>query len=217
MYKEKFKKFGGDRIPDIIEYLRDKIQENTGITITVGCDSIQKKRKTMYACTIMMYNKDIRNGAHVVFFRENIEKIRDNNDRLYREALMAYNIAEFLNKELSGHYTRQDIDILERQKYKFHILRCNGEHGDIKLSDINSFISNITLTEFEKNIEYKLVDIHLDFNPFESTVNSRGVSNNKSNAAYKSYVPWLKGLGYRVYSKPNSYAATGAADLLLQD
>ncbi len=75
MYKDRFKKFGGEYIPDIIQYLTDVAEKDPTVTITVGCDSIQARRKTIYAVTVMMYNTDIRNGAHVVFFRENCPKI----------------------------------------------------------------------------------------------------------------------------------------------
>jgi hypothetical protein len=41
MFKNRFKRFGGDYIPDIIEYLSDYISKDPGVTISVGCDSIQ--------------------------------------------------------------------------------------------------------------------------------------------------------------------------------
>ncbi len=46
MFKDKFKRFGGDFIPDVIEYLADYIQKDPGVTISVGCDPIQKRRRT---------------------------------------------------------------------------------------------------------------------------------------------------------------------------
>lgn len=216
-FRNRFKKFGGEFIPDIIEYLREYVEQKPTVTISVGCDSIQKRRKTIYACTIMMHDKDIRNGAHVVFFREYVNKIRDNNDRLYKEALYVYEIAEFLNDELNNVYIRKDITDFERKAYKFHILRCNGEYDYVPLHNQESFISNLALTDYEKSVEYKLVDIHVDFNPVEGNLNEKGVRKNKSNAAYHAYVPWLKGLGYRVYSKNIAHASTSAADLLLKD
>jgi len=35
--------------------------------------------------------------------------------------------------------------------------------------------------------------------------------------SYKANVPWLRSLGYRVFAKNIAFAATSAADLLLQD
>ena len=217
MFRNRFKKFGGTYIEDIVEYLKEYIDKDPDVTISVGCDSIQKRKRTVYACTIMLYNTDVKNGAHVVFFRESLEKVRDNHERLHKEAQFVYDISEFLNKELEGIYSRKDLTDLERRKYKFHLMRCNGEHLNMPSHQEESFTRHITLSEYERTNEYKLVDIHVDFNPSEGGINERGQYKNKSNLAYKSYVPWLRGLNYRVFCKPSAYASTSAADLLLQD
>jgi len=217
MFKNRFKRFGGEHITDIVEYLKDYVKNDPTTTISVGCDSIQKRKRTIYACTIMLHNTDIRNGAHVVFFRENMEKIRDNFERLQKEAQYCHDIAEFLNKELNGFYERKDLTEIERKRYKFHLLKANGEYEHLPIHQEDSFIRSLTLTDFERNNIYNLVDIHVDFNPSEGTINERGVSKNKSNLAYRAFVPWLKGLNYRVFSKNIAFAATSAADLLLQD
>ena len=120
--KNRFKKFGGEFIPDIIEYLKDCIQVDPTVTITVGCDSIQKRKKTIYAITIMLYNTDIKRGAHVVFFRESCPKIRDTQERLYKEAQYLHDVGTFINDELENFYIRTDITDIERRKYKYHLL-----------------------------------------------------------------------------------------------
>jgi predicted RNase H-related nuclease YkuK (DUF458 family) len=217
MYKDKFKKFGGEWIPDIIEYLKSQIEKNPEITISVGCDSIQKRKKTTYASTIMMYNNDIKNGAHVVFYRESFPKMRDNNERLFKEAQICYDIAEYLNGELSKFYKRGDLSDFQRKAYKYHLMKCSKDYDYLQPSDLDRYISSLSLTPGEKETEYKLVDIHLDYNPFESSLHPRGKTINRSNVAYKAYVPWLRSMNYRTYCKPLSYASTSAADLLLQD
>ena len=209
MYKNKFKEFGGNFIPDIIEYLKEYIKRDPYVTITIGCDSIQKRKKTVYAITIMLYNTDLRNGAHVVFFRESVDKVRDNNERLYKEALYLYDIANYINDELSGFYRRKDLTNYELKKYKFHLAKCNQEYSYVPLYMEESIINNIILLDSDKG-DYKLVDIHVDFNPIEGF-------RNKSNIAYKAYVPWLRGVGFRTWAKPLAHAASTAADLLLQD
>lgn len=214
--KERFKKFGGEFIPDITEYLRDYIDSNPSITISIGCDSAQRRRKTLYALTIMLYNEDFKNGAHLVFFRTNISKVRDNFDRLQKEVELLQEVAEFLQSELEPFYKRNDLTQIERKKYKFHLNKCNGDYNHLPLLNEYEFTRNINLTEHEMNQEFKLIDIHVDFNPFEGKSDSRGYSVNKSNISYKSFVPWLRGMGYRVWAKPESYAASSAADLLLQ-
>lgn len=216
MYKNKFKKFGGSYIPDIIEYLKEIIEKDPTITISVGCDSIQKRRRTIYAITIMLYNIDIRKGAHVVFFRESFPKVRDNQERLYKEAVYLHDLGTYLDTELSSFYTRQDLDDLSLKKYKYHLIKCTGSYSHVMPYQEEGVISGLHLSDVDK-VDYKLVDLHADFNPFEGSMNEKGVSRNKSYIAYKSYIPWLRGIGFRVWAKPNAPASSTAADLLLQD
>lgn len=216
--KNKFKRFGGDQIDDIVNYLKDYIEKDPIVTISVGCDSIQRRRKTVYAITIMLYNGDIKNGAHVVFFRENLTKIRTDFERLQKEAAFSLEIAEMLEAELSPFYKRQDIDLFARKKYKYHLEKCSGKYAHISPLNEEAFINNaLALNEDERNIIYKLVDIHVDYNPFEGVIDKKGKAKNLSNMSYKASVPWLKSLGYRVWSKPLAFASSSAADLLLQD
>ena len=126
MFDNRFKKFGGEWIDSITEYLKEKIDANPNLTISVGCDSIQKRRKTIYANTIMLYDTDLRNGAHVVFFRETHPKLRDNKQRLYKEYEYAYNIAEFLQNNLEDFYERKDLNLFQRKSSKYHLMNCNG-------------------------------------------------------------------------------------------
>jgi len=216
MYKSKFKLFGGEYIPDIVQYIKDYIEVDPNVTITVGCDSIQKRRRTVYAITVMMYNTDLRNGAHVVFFRESCDKIRENQERLYKEAEYLNDVGNYLDTELSAFYTRKDLTELERKKYKYHLARCNHEYSHVPIHQEEGVMNALVLTPADR-MDFRLVDLHVDFNPNEGTKNERGVSKNKSYIAYKSYVPWLRGMGFRTWAKPLAFGATTAADLLLQD
>lgn len=210
MYRDRFKKFGGSYIPDIIEYLKGYIEKEPGITISVGCDSIQVRRRTIYAVTIMLYNQDFKNGAHVVFFRESCAKIRDIQARLYKEAEYLHEVGEFINSELDKFYKRSDLSDFERKRYKYHILKSSGEYSHVELHQEESVIKNLILTPAD-NLDFRNIDLHVDFNPFEGERTHK----NKSYIAYRNYVPWLRGLGYRVWAKPLSSAASSAADLLL--
>jgi predicted RNase H-related nuclease YkuK (DUF458 family) len=216
MYKSKFKLFGGEYIPDIVQYIKDYIEVDPNVTITVGCDSIQKRRRTVYAITVMMYNTDLRNGAHVVFFRESCDKIRENQERLYKEAQYLNDVGNYLDTELSAFYTRKDLTETERKRYKYHLARCNHEYSHVPIHQEEGVMNSLVLTPADR-MEFRLVDLHVDFNPNEGTKNERGVSKNKSYIAYKSYVPWLRGMGFRTWAKPLAFGATTAADLLLQD
>jgi predicted RNase H-related nuclease YkuK (DUF458 family) len=165
----------------------------------------------------MLYNVDFRNGAHLVFFRQNIQKVRDNFDRLQKEVEILQEVAEFLQTELEPFYKRSDLTLIERKKYKFHLNKCNGDYTHLPSMNESDFTRNLALTDHESTQDFKLIDIHIDFNPFEGKSDNRGYSKNRSYISYKSFVPWLRGMGYRVWAKPKAYAASSAADLLLQD
>jgi predicted RNase H-related nuclease YkuK (DUF458 family) len=213
----KFKKFGGEKIPDIVEYIKNYVKDNPYVTISLGSDSVQRRKKTVFAFTLMFYSISIKNGAHVVYFRENVNKIRDNHERLLKEAEFLKEIDEWLDVELSTFYTRQDLSDLEQKRYKFHLAKCNGEFSHVKPENEDVVISNLSLTDIDKSREFRTIDLHLDYNPFEGKIDNRGYAKNKSNLAYRAYVPWLKGLNYRVFCKPSSPAAASAADLLLKN
>lgn len=209
-YKERFKKFGGAYIPDIIEYLRENIEKDPTITISVGCDSIQVRRKTIYAVTIMIYNQEYKKGAHVVFFRESCDKIRDIQARLYKEAEYLHSVGEYISDELDKFYVREDLTELEGKRYKYHLLKSQGEYANVEIHEEGRIVKNLVMTTVD-DVKFKCIDLHVDFNPFEG-----GSRQNKSYIAYRSYVPWLRGLGYRVWAKPLGIASSSAADLLLK-
>ena len=211
MFKDKFKKFGGQYIPDIVEYLREYLDKDPTVTISVGCDSVQMRRRTVYAITIMLYNTDIKRGAHVVFYRESQTKIRDNNERLFKEAQYLHDLGTYLDEELSKFYKRSDLTEYEKKRYKYHLAKCNGEYDHVPSHQEEGVIRNLTLIPSDE-IDWRLVDLHVDFNPSEGKSGK-----NKSNTAYRSYVPWLRGLGFRTWAKPLAYASTSAADLLLKN
>ena len=94
--------------------------------------------------------------------------------------------------------------------------RCNQEYSHVPVHQEEGVMNSLVLTPADR-MEFRLFDLHVDFNPNEGTKNERGVSKNKSYIAYKSYVPWLRGMGFRTWAKPLAFGATTAADLLLQD
>ena len=213
-FRNRFKKFGGEQIPDIVEYVKEYVDRNPNTTISIGSDSIQR-RKTIYAVTIVFHDKEMRDGAHVVFFREKLPKIRINNERLQKEAIYAYELSEFLNTELKSFYKRKDLTIYEKKRYKFHLMKCEGKFKEVPPYNEEFVINNLFLSDADLSEEFKLVDIHLDYNPFENTAGRRG--RNKSYDSFKANVPWIRGMGFRVFSKPSAYAASCSSDFLLKD
>jgi predicted RNase H-related nuclease YkuK (DUF458 family) len=214
MYNSRFKKFGGEQIPDVIEYIREIMEREPGSVVSVGCDSIQVRRRTIYAVTVMIYDTEVKKGAHVVFFRESCPKIRETQERLYKEAQFLHDVGTWINDELEKAGVTRDLPELEKRKYKYHLQKSAGEYANIELHNEEAVVRNLVMTDVDL-MDTKVIDLHADFNPFESSQYEKG-HRNKSFIAYKSYVPWLRGLGFRVWCKPMGFASTSAADLLLK-
>ena len=195
---KEFKLFGGKIIEDINEYAINYIKENcvdhSEIIVYVGTDSKQFRKHTMYATAIVFYH--VGKGAHIVFTRERVPKIKDLFTRLYNEVEMTRIIAEDLNKALVGNYffrwTTDNIWV-EIGGVKAQRLKDSGE--------LQALVDKYNLDLRHQ----KLITCDIDINPDKMY---------KSNMVHGIGIGTLKGSGFRTRSKPNAIAASGAADLL---
>ena len=203
----RFKKFGGQSIPNLIEYLSGILEKDPELCISIGCDSKQLRNKTVYANTVVLYKASTM--GHIIFYREFVPKIVDTFTRLYTEAEYLHTLGTFLHSELSDKFgNRQDITLYDRKKYKYHLNQANLPILN-HIDEMNT-INNQFLSEGELQQEYKFIDIHVDYNQYD------GNGKNRSYSVYRSVVPWLRGEGFRVWTKPYATSSTSAADLLLK-
>lgn len=216
MYNFSFVTYDGHPITDIVDYVSAYVSERPGITVSVGCDSMQKRRKTSFVTTVVFHDRDIRNGAHVVFRRITTPKIKDHFERLYQEPVHCLSVAEYLDMELTG-YERKDIDLFERKRYQYHVLLSENKAPMVADHERDVYISHIHLGDEELNREFRRVDIHLDYNPVEFSYLQGRLRPNKSYPVYRAFVPGIRGMGFRTWVKPMAYGATSAADLLVKE
>ena len=163
-----FTTFNGTEIDNVEYYVNQLVANDPTLDIAIGCDSKQLRHTTQYAVVIVMHSPTYRNGAHVIFSRFVVNKVKDQFKRLWKECEYIQRVAEQLHSSLT------------RSNYKYHS---------------------------SKPAHYKLVEVHLDLNP-----NALFGSNN----VYVPAVQWFKGMGYKTLSKPNAYASSSAADILLK-
>lgn len=103
----RFKKFGGDSVGDVGEYVLDYVHRvNPNAKVIVGCDSAQRRSKTHFALAVVLYDEDAHAGAHCIFLRHKTTKIREVPMRLYQEAAFVLSLAEYIHEKLDGWYTR---------------------------------------------------------------------------------------------------------------
>ena len=200
------------KIDDIVNYIMNYIKDNPGdeskniyspYRIALGCDSDDRSRKTSYSITIVFYNEEEKDGAHVIYKniiipksvikkgqmfsqwkKEKVEikaedfvKSGDNAfifNRLYIENQYLVELGLYIDEQLKGKYYR---------KHKFN--------------------------DYDGSVPYRLPEIHLDYNHI-------GISDegheNKSNQLYQMGMGLFCGYGFKVHGKPNAWAASSAAN-----
>ena len=106
--KEKlnWQNFRNESIGNIEDYVLNYVRNiDRNAKIIVGCDSSNNHgRKTVYAITVVFYNEQKRHGAHVVFARIRVPKIKDVSVKLWKEANYIYEVASLLDETLRGEY-----------------------------------------------------------------------------------------------------------------
>ena len=60
-----FKKFTGEKLPNVEEYVRDYYKSHRNIDIMVGTDSQSKGSKTCFSTIIAMYDKEVEESINV--------------------------------------------------------------------------------------------------------------------------------------------------------
>lgn len=216
MEDRKFKKFGGEIVTDLGQYVREHLERFPGETVYIGCDSDVRRngRKIMYADIIAFYDKERRGGVHYIFERELIKgtqvkykktgkKDEDKRkqrkaltssifQRIWREVERLEALGEYFEKELEGVYPRKSPEELVALGYGAH--------------------------------QNKLVDLDVDVNPnpgwspyqiqLIKMGKEPGIPKNRSNIVYDAAKSYLEGKGYRVRFKPESWASKCAADMI---
>ena len=111
-----FRKFNGEKIPDVGAYIKKYIDEHENIDILVGTDSQNRGEYTVYSTVIAMY--ELGHGAHCIFkrWREPRERVRFT--RLMNEVWASLSCAEELKSEGIKKVKYIDIDINPNPKFK---------------------------------------------------------------------------------------------------
>lgn len=93
--KRRFKTVHGEYV-DVIRHCNDIMLKHDNLKIFVGTDSINSKQFTTY-CTVIAFRYG-NNGAHFIYSKESIKKIKDRYARLWREVEISVEVAQFLEE-----------------------------------------------------------------------------------------------------------------------
>jgi len=101
---------------DLVEYVRNYINENPEVEILIGCDSQNHIDTTVYATVVALYKPQA--GAHVLFCKEitPTEKVRQ--VRLMNEVWKSIEVAELLKNSGLPKAKYIDIDLNPDKRFK---------------------------------------------------------------------------------------------------
>lgn len=111
-----FKKFSGDELDNVTEYIKDYIKENKDIEIIIGTDSQNKNNYTKWSTVIVLYNPG--HGGHCIFKRWRTNKEKVKNVRLLKEVEESINTADELVAAGLPKPKYIDLDINPNPKFK---------------------------------------------------------------------------------------------------
>ena len=112
-----FRTLNGEKIVDVVQYIKDYIETKENVEILIGSDSqCYSNRRTIYGVVIALYTKG--KGAHVLCSRETVPMERNTSTRLLNEVWKSIEIAEYLKDNGLPKPDWIDIDLNPDPKYK---------------------------------------------------------------------------------------------------
>ena len=140
-----FRKFTGENLPNVEEYVKQYCKEHTNIEIMVGTDSQNRGSKTVFSTIIAMYDcgdGEHGHGAHCVFRRWSTPRYTKerNSERLLKEVEESINVAVAL-RDAGVRVKYVDIDVNPK--------KGTGKHRNLSNDIYNSATSWVTSCGFE--------------------------------------------------------------------
>ena len=112
---DKFKKFGGDGIADVVKYVLDYISQFPDVEVMIGTDSQNKGDITTYCTIIAMYRPG--KGGHCIYRKWKTKKVTVRSVRLLSEVWASIEISNLL-RDAGVKIKYIDIDINPNPKFK---------------------------------------------------------------------------------------------------
>lgn len=132
--KNKFKRFGGEVIEDLGQYIRDYLKKYPGTSLYIGADSVEKGRQILYSTTVAFYDEFRRDGVHYIFSKEfapnqrmwiektgnqdldkaTVKAAKEANvyNKIYGEVERVLALGLYLDSELEGTVKRKSVEEL---------------------------------------------------------------------------------------------------------
>lgn len=110
-----FRKFNGEKVTDIVQYTIDIIRKDPYVEIHIGTDSQSEGDSTTYV-TAIAYRFGTR-GVHYIYHKEKVPRIRDRFVKLYKEAELTIELAEWFTQRVKSVRVELDFDYNKDERY----------------------------------------------------------------------------------------------------
>lgn len=173
-----FKKFGGETVSDIGEYIRQYLKRFPGTTIYIGTDSLERGKQILYVTVVAFYDEFRRDGVHYIFSKEYapndrlwVEKTGDRAkdkvllkaakeanvyNKIWGEVERALYLGEYLEQELEGFVKRKGMEELIDLGHSPHQNRLVALDIDINADPGFNIPADLKSTIMIKNREYNV-------------------------------------------------------------
>lgn len=105
---DKFFKTQEGELINIVEHTLEQLKKWPNLKMYIGTDSQDDGDKTRYA-TVVVYRYGNR-GAHFVYYKEELPRIRDMYTRLFDEAQRTVAVAQMIDSEIPVSFEALDFD-----------------------------------------------------------------------------------------------------------
>lgn len=106
-------------VVDVVKHTLKILKQHPDVEISIGTDSQNVKRKTHYV-TVIAYRYNCK-GVHYIYNKVKIPKIRDQFQRLFKEAEMSVEVAEWFTSKIRVQVTI-DLDYNGDAKHGSHMV-----------------------------------------------------------------------------------------------
>jgi len=94
--KPVFKRLSDNRAIDLVPYVKQHLADATeNVRIYIGTDSQNVGDVTKYATVVVLHHGN--NGAHVIYSKHSVPRVRDTFTRLWNETELSLEVAEILH------------------------------------------------------------------------------------------------------------------------
>lgn len=168
---------------------KEKI-ENINEYVLDYVKNVDRNVKIVVGCDSHPHRRRLNYAITVIFYNEDLKKGA-------HAVYCKFRIPKF-----------RDINSKLRKEAEFIYNVANEIDDTLRGTYYKKFENN----NYDDSTPTKLVEVHIDINPKRNTRNGKKFSNNLSHDVYREIMGWLCGSGFKVFSKPYSFASTGTAD-----